>query len=378
MRIALVISSLGAGGAERVIIGLANHWAARGWAVTLMTFEPPGTRPYYPVDPRVTLRQLDLVASTRRLRAIRQSLRRIFVLRKAIRAIGPDVVISFLAKINITTVLATRGLDLGVIVSERNNPDRQAVSPIWRWLRHRLYGIADRLVTPSQGVMMSLPASVRARGRVIPNPVDLPEPRTRGAGGHTLVAAGRLENQKGFDLLLQAFAQVANDHPEWRLVIWGEGTGRGELEALRDSLGLADRVSLPGLTERPGQWVEDADLFVLSSRFESFGNVVTEAMAAGLPMVVADCPWGPGEIVQHGVDGWLVPPEDVAALALGLDKLMADGQLRQQLAAAALHNVQRFGRESVMAMWDDLVGNVCPGEAGQAAAGLMQPRSETL
>jgi glycosyltransferase involved in cell wall biosynthesis len=356
---------------------LANHWAERGWAVTLMTFEPPGTRPYYPVDPRVTLRQLDLVASTRRLRAIRQSLRRIFVLRKAIRAVGPDVVLSFLAKINLTPVLATRGLDLGVIVSERNNPDRQAVSPIWRWLRHRLYGIADRLVTPSQGVMMSLPASVRARGRVIPNPVDLPEPRARGAAGHTLVAAGRLENQKGFDLLLQAFAQVANDHPEWRLVIWGEGTGRGQLEALRDSLGLAGRVSLPGLTERPGQWVEDADLFVLSSRFESFGNVVTEAMAAGLPMVVADCPWGPGEIVQHGVDGWLVPPEDVAALALGLDKLMADGQLRQRLAEAALHNVQRFGRESVMAMWDDLVGNVRPGEAGPAAAGLMRPRSET-
>jgi glycosyltransferase involved in cell wall biosynthesis len=376
MRIALVISSLGAGGAERVIITLANHWAARGWAVTLVTFDPPGSRPYYAVDPRVTLRQLDLVASKRPLRAIWQSLRRIFVLRRAIRAIAPEVVISFLAKINVTTVLATRGLDVGVVVSERNNPERQAVSPIWRWLRHRLYGVADRLVTPSQGVLDSLPAAVRAHGRVIQNPVDLPEPAARNDVCRTLVAVGRLENQKGFDLLLPAFAKVAGDHPDWRLVIWGEGTLRARLEALRDSLGLADRVQLPGLTEHPGQWVEEAAMFVLSSRFESFGNVVTEAMAAGLPVLVTDCPWGPGEIVQHDVDGWLVPPEDVAALAQGLDKLMADGQLRARLAAAAQRNVRRFGRESVMAMWDDLVCNLRPGDTGQVR-GLMHPTSET-
>jgi glycosyltransferase involved in cell wall biosynthesis len=376
MRIALVISALGAGGAERVIITLANHWATRGWAVTLVTFEPPGTTPYYALDPRVTLRQLDLVASTQPLRAIWQSLRRIFVLRRALRALAPDVVVSFLAKINITTVLATRGLDLGLVVSERNNPERQAVSPIWRWLRHRLYGVADRLVTPSQGVLAALPAAVRAHGRVIPNPVDLPPPAARHEDCRTLVAVGRLENQKGFDLLLPAFARIAGDHPDWRLVIWGEGTLRARLEAQRDGLGLADRVQLPGLTERPGQWVEDAALFVLSSRFESFGNVVTEAMAAGLPVLVTDCPWGPGEIVQHDVDGWLVPPEDVAALAQGLDRLMADGQLRARLAAAAQRNVRRFGRQSVMAMWDDLVCNLRPDDAGQAAR-LMHPRSET-
>ncbi len=128
--------------------------------------------------------------------------------------------------------------------------------------------------------------------------------------------------------MLPAFAKVAGDHPGWRLVIWGEGPERAALEALRDRLGLTDRVDLPGLTERPGQWVEDATVFVLSSRFESFGNVVTEAMAAGLPVVTTDCPWGPGEIVRHGVDGWVVAPEDVAALADGLATLMADGELR--------------------------------------------------
>jgi glycosyltransferase involved in cell wall biosynthesis len=368
MRMALVISSLGPGGAERVIIALANHWAARGRTVTLLTFAPPAARPYYALDPRVTLRQLDAMPSERRLHAIRQSLRRLFVLRRALRALEPDVVISFLAKINIITVLATRGLDVGVIVSERNNPVRQPMNPVWAWLRDRLYGLADRLVTPSQGVLSALPAALRCRGRVIPNPVDPPPPSRRAAVSRTLVAVGRLHHQKGFDLLLPAFARVARDHPDWRLVIWGDGYLRAPLEALRDRLGLADRVQLPGLTERPGQWADDAALFVLSSRYESFGNVVTEAMAAGLPVIAADCPWGPGEIVRHGVDGWLVPPEDVAALAAGLDLLMGDAALRARLAAAARRNVRRFDRENVMAMWDDLVDGLRPGHAEQTQA----------
>ena len=376
MKIALVISSLGAGGAERVMITLANYWAARGRAVTLLTFAPPGTRPYYALDPRVTLRELDLVASRRRLLSLRQSVHRVLVLRREIRAIEPDVVISFLAKINVITVLATRGLDVGVIVSERNNPLRQVVNPVWRWLRLRLYGVADRLVTPSRGVLTSLPAAVRARGRVIPNPVDLPEPSPRRTDGRTLVAVGRLDEQKGFDILLPAFAKIAGRHPEWRLVIWGDGELRTELEALRDHLGLADRVQMPGVTARPGQWVDDASLFVLSSRYESFGNVVTEAMAAGLPVLVTDCPWGPGEIVRHDVDGWLVPPEDGAALAEGLDRLMGDDALRARLAAAALRNVRRFGRERVMALWDELVEGLRPDAAGTVAAGDMQPSAQ--
>jgi glycosyltransferase involved in cell wall biosynthesis len=212
---------------------------------------------------------------------------------------------------------------------------------------------------------------------VIPNPVDLPSPPPRAGEGRTLVAVGRLVDQKGFDLLLPAFARIAGVHPDWNLVIWGEGSGRAELEALRDRLGLADRVRMPGLTRHPGEWVEDAALFVLSSRFESFGNVVTEAMAAGLPVVVTDCPWGPGEIVRHGVDGWLVPPEDVDALAGGLDRLIGDPTLRARLAAAAKRNVRRFARDNVMAMWDDLVTGIRPEETDLIGEGLMHPTSKT-
>ena len=169
------------------------------------------------------------------------------------------------------------------------------------------------------------------------------------------MAVGRLVHQKGFDLLLRAFARIAPAHPESRLTIWGEGEQRAALEALCAGLGVAERVQLPGLTERPGQWVEEADIFVLSSRYESFGNVITEAMVAGLPVIAFDWPWGPGDILRDGEDGLLVPPEDVEALAAAMRRLIVDPDLRQRLGEAAAQNVQRFARDAIIAQWDALV-----------------------
>lgn len=356
MRIALVISALGAGGAERVIVTLANCWAARGWTVTLITFDPPQTAPYYEVDPRVQLRRLGIESVGSPLwRAVRQNLRRIRALRQVLREAHPDIAISFLAKINVLTVLASRGLGFPVVVSEHNNPKQQRVRCIWVWLRQSLYNRAYCLVTPSRGVLANFSGKFRERGRVIPNPVELNpsfEPR-RGSG--RIVAVGRLVHQKGFDLLLEAFARMAPEHPQWTLTIWGEGDQRKPLEALVADLGLAGRVSLPGVTERPGQWTEMADVFVLSSRYEGFGNVIIEAMAAGLPLVAFDCPYGPGDIIRDGEDGLLVPPEDVDALAATLRRLIVDVDLRERLGTAARHNVRRFARDIVLAQWDALV-----------------------
>jgi glycosyltransferase involved in cell wall biosynthesis len=374
MRIALVITALGAGGAERVIIGLANAWVARGWEVTLITFEPAGTAPYYELDRRVALRQLGVASAARPIwRALRQGVRRVGALRRTLRALEPDVAISFLAKINVLAVLATRGLRLPVIVSERNNPERQRFRATWRWLRSRLYGMAYCVVTPSRGVLESFPRAIRARGRVIPNPVDLTPPRRRLTGTGRLVAVGRLVHQKGFDLLLRAFARIAPEHPEWTLVIWGEGDRRGQLETLRAELGLLEQVELPGLTERPGQWVEDAEVFVLSSRFESFGNVITEAMVAGLPVVAFDCPWGPGEILRDGEDGLLVPPEDVGALAAAMRRLILDPELRRRLGEAGMRNVRRFHRDAIVAQWDALIGDAVASGRGVGAAAVARP-----
>lgn len=358
MHVAFVLPGLGAGGTERVVNVVANRWAERGRSVTVLTFEPPKGPSYYSYDPRVSIRRLGQDQETGRrgpIGATRRTVRRTTELRRAILDASPDLVISFLARTNVQTLLATRGLDLPVVVSERNNPELQTFGPVWDWLRARLYPRAFSLVTMTQGALDFFPEPMRPRGRVIPNPVELPAGWRERRGGNRLVAVGRLVPQKGFDLLLEAFATVARDFPAWELVIWGEGAERGRLERQRDALGLRDRVRLPGVTGRPGLWVEDADAFVLSSRYEGWGIVLLEAMAAGLPVVSFDCEWGPRDMVEDGVDGLIVPREDVAALARALAAVAGDAGLRERLGAAARASARRFTPERVVACWDELV-----------------------
>ena len=138
-------------------------------------------------------------------------------------------------------------------------------------------------------------------------------------------------------------------------MIWGEGPERARLERRRDELGLGGSVSLPGVTERPGLWIETAGVFVLSSRYEGWGNVLSEAMAAGLPVVSFDCQFGPSDMITNEEDGLLVPNGDINALSAALSRLFNDEALCKRLGEAAAISARRFTREHVMAGWGQVV-----------------------
>jgi glycosyltransferase involved in cell wall biosynthesis len=159
---------------------------------------------------------------------------------------------------------------------------------------------------------------------------------------------------KGFGLLLAAFFFIAHKHPSWSLEIWGEGPLRSALETLACKLGLAARVRFPGFAQQPYEVLQQADLFVLSSHFEGFGNVLCEAMACGLP-VVSFASSGPCSIIRDGIDGVLVASGDGRALVATLDLLMRDEAQRQRLARRAPEVLERFGIERVMGMWEQLL-----------------------
>jgi glycosyltransferase involved in cell wall biosynthesis len=355
-RVAIVLPGLGAGGTEHVVNVLANQWAARGWLVTLVTFERRGTAPYYSFHPDVRIENLGLPQAKRSLLpALLASFHRVRRLRSALKDLAPDAILSFLTRTNVSTLIATQGLGLSVVVSERNNPALQDVGPVWSFLRATLYPRAFGLVTMTNGALNYFSPRMRKRSWVIPNPVDLPSVGERRRGGNLLVAVGRLVPQKGFDLLLQAFAKVHSDLPEWKLVIWGEGPDRPALEAERDRLGLRGCVELPGITSRPGIWVETADAFVLSSRYEGWGIVLLEAMAAGLPVLSFDCEWGPREMIDDEKNGLLVPAGDVDALAAGLRRLLGDESLRRRLGTAAALRAAKFTPQYVTQHWDEVV-----------------------
>ncbi len=365
MHITLAISTFDIGGAQRVMALMANYWAAHGHNVSLVSLSPQ-SKDWFELHQMVKRVPLDLLSDSSHLgRAVSQNARRVLRLRDELRKLRPDVVISFMDTTNVLTILASRGLGIPVIISERIDPRQHAIGLAWNTLRSLLYRRADALVVQSPSLRdWAREVAVAVRVHVIPNPINpvingsATAARRRGSG-RTVVAMGRLVRQKGFDLLIEAFAQCAGQHPDWSLVILGEGAERSNLESLIAAMGLQDRVRLAGKVPDPGPTLGQADLFVLSSRFEGFPNALIEAMACQLAVISTDCPSGPRDIIHDGVDGLLIPPEDVNALAKGMDRLMSNPLERQRLGTSAMEVAERFSIEKIMSMWDELVAQAC-------------------
>lgn len=363
-RLAIVIHSLSAGGAERVSVHLANSLSGLGWHVALVTLESRAGD-FYPVAPAVERIALDVAGESRGLAAaLAGNLRRLLAIRRALRAGAFDVVLGMTATIAVLTILSALGSGSRIVVSERIHPPMLRIGAAWHWLRKRVYRLADLVVVQSeqslQWVERHAPGS---RARVVPNPVVLPLPsaapfvapdRWVEPARRLLLAVGRLEPQKGFDLLIDAFAMLAAEHPQWTLVIVGEGAERSSLEARAARLGLAGVVRMPGHAGNLADWYRRADLFVLSSRYEGFPNVLAEAMAHGCAAVSFDCPTGPRDILRDEVDGLLVESvEDPGALAGALARLMRDEASRKRMGTNAREVAARYTAGRVLGLWCD-------------------------
>lgn len=364
--IAILITALGAGGAERVIALLAHHWVNRGHRISIITYDNVDDPIYHTLPQEVELHRL----GTRVGIGYRGNAKRLLRLRETLGQIEPDVLVSFLTKNNLLAALACLGRSTTLICSERNNPERQGGSKLWNLLLRCGYRRANYIVCQTNAIKRCFPPAVQDRLVVIYNPITRFERAADSDAKKMLCAVGRLTPQKGFVHLIDAFASIADHHPDWNLTIWGNGEIRARLEKQVRRLDLSERISLPGTTGNPGDWARDASIFVQASLYEGFGNALGEALASGLPTVATNCDFGPAEMIRDGEDGLLVPVGDVPALAEAVSRMISDRNLRESCAAAAKVAMTKFAPATILSQWDDLVDAAMGSRRTAADSGL--------
>jgi glycosyltransferase involved in cell wall biosynthesis len=252
-------------------------------------------------------------------------------------------------------LLADAATPPGAVTVAQEHMNLRAHRPALAADVRRRYADLDALVVLTEGDRADYGAFAGLRVERIPNPTPPLDGGASTLEAPVVAAAGRLTSQKGFDLLIPAFAPVARRHPGWTLRIYGGGPERAALEAQIDAEGMRGRIELMGPTRRLGRALAEASLFVLSSRFEGFGLVILEAMQAGLPVVSFDCPRGPSDIITSGRDGTLVAPEDVAGLTAAIEELVADPGRRRAYGEAALQTAARYDQREIGARWEQLL-----------------------
>lgn len=298
---------------------------------------------------RVVLEHGDLLTD-------RAKCRQILAARMLMEHVQAPVTLAFLGATNIVAALARHGLPTRLVISERNDPARQELQPVWQELRPLMYPAADVVTANSRGAVETMRGWMpAARLSHVPNPLRVPpDPGTRHMRpGPRFISVGRLVPQKRVDLVLEAFSQ-ARDLDAWTFEILGDGPEREALALLAEQRGIAGRVRFHGHVE-PFAHLYAADIFVLASDFEGMPNALLEAMACGVVPIVNDATPGPLEFVEHDRTGLVVPAGDLDALAAAMHDLAADELRRARLAHAARERVGELAFDRVLGIWAEVL-----------------------
>ncbi len=356
----VVISDLGSGGAQRIACDLAAHWCHAGLSVAVVTLAAAEDR--YRLDSAIRRISLDLsMQSGTAWQGVIANMRRIFVLRRVFRQLNPVVVVSFVGTTNILAVMAGFGLSSRVIISERNNPERQSLGRVWSTLRQLLYRFADCVTVNSRQARDTLAAYVpHHKLQVIENQLSeqclIAKDEVQNSNELLILAVGRLHHQKAYDVLLTAFAVTRAAQTGWRLVILGEGPLHAALQQQAESLHIGDRIELRGYEPDPTAWYRRAGIFVMPSRYEGMPNALLEAAAFGLPAVVSDTCGGAVDLIENGISGLIVPAEAITSLAHAIDSLAFDRDFARRLGGEARRRVMaKHDPAAIYAVWEKVV-----------------------
>ena len=386
--IALYIGSLQQGGAERVMSSLAEYLWEKGWKVTLVTtyFNPPEYMPEHgawdpqtgtPLPGQEGIQRIysDLTPGQLTHSRIRNFLARFNTLRRIWKRIRPDIILSFIGMNNIMAILTSRGLHIPVAISVRANPPVEYASPKLMIPALLLFGRADALIMQTTQGKLFFPRYIQKKAVLLPNALspDFIRPVYEGERTKRIVCVGRLDENKNQAMVMEAFKDAGkgekpeqgeqDKYParrEWTLELYGDGPCRQELETLAKQLGMEDRIVFFGTGSHIADRIRTASVFVLSSDTEGMPNALMEAMSLGLACISTDCPCGgPADLIQDGVNGYLIPVRDEEALRVKLQMLMDDPALAGQIGKEASRIQQLYSPDVICSRWEQTLEALC-------------------
>jgi glycosyltransferase involved in cell wall biosynthesis len=357
--IALYLASMRKGGAERVIANLADYFCRVGFRVVLVTTRLAEEE--YEVPEGVVRRISEPSAEELAGGRVSNFRKRFMALRTIWKEEKPDVILSFIGKNNMMAILTSRGLKIPVAVSVRGEPAEEYYSTWLRFLAKNLFRFADRVILQTNRCMAFFPPAVRKKSVILKNPINPSFFRERYEGNreNTIVAVGRVDENKNHEMLIRAFAELAEEFPAYRLIIYGEGEKRKDLQKLAEEMQLSERILLPGAVEDVAEHIYKTRVFVLPSNTEGMPNTLIEAMIMGLTVVATDCPCGgPAELIQNGYNGILTPVGDISGMKDSLQFLLNNLQQADEMGINAMKTGDIYRPERVCREWRECLENL--------------------
>lgn len=361
------------GGADRIITEKANYFAdIKGYDVSIITTHQNGTQIYFPLSPKVNHIDLDINFNTQYKHSFLIRGWIYFKLLRKYKKKLSETLLSLRPDFTITTIsrdidFLTSIKDGSIKIAEAHNAKPflrnlhlmqqrgfpyQIISKIWTKKIEKAISNFSALVVLTEKDMNDWDGILKAT--VIPNSVAFYPSRVSDCKNKRIISIGRLTEQKGYDLLINAWVQIAKKYPEWELVIYGEGEDYYKLKREIEKLNLQNSFILNKPVSNIMDKYLNSSFYVLSSRFEGFGLVLIEAMACGLPCIAFDCPNGPADIIKNGEDGILVKNGDIEALIQAMEYFICNPDIREKMGKMARQNVQRYKREIIMQKWISL------------------------
>lgn len=346
-KILFIINALGNGGAQRVVQLLANSLNSADYSVKVLCIsriEKEYDHSGFEID------------YLNHNGAHLSKFQRIKAIRKYLKKDKPDVVIAFEYFINMDVIIATRGLKLKVIVSERNDPAQQKDRKLVNFLRDYLYRKADALVCQTPDAKAYFSEKVQRHAVIIPNPVKSGLPQWSGEDSKKIINFCRLEKQKNLPLLINAFERIYAADNGLELYIYGDGKEKESLQKFIDSKGLGKAVHLCAAVNNIHEIAAGCRLFVSSSDYEGLSNSMLEAMAMGMPTICTDCPCGGARmVIENNVNGILVPVGDRDALVAAMRKVISDVGFAAEIAAAAQNISKKLSQTKITEKWIEVI-----------------------